>query len=215
VEGPPEDARRWIRIRVQDTGIGIAPAQLAQLFQRFSQADASTTRRFGGSGLGLVICRHLIELMGGSVHVESEPGKGSTFWFDLPLWPPIAPACGRARPADAVPAGVAPRKARILVAEDNLVNQQVVRAMLERIGMTVSIVGDGSQALAAVRSQHFDLVLMDCQMPVMDGYEASFADSRIASDRARIPIVALTANAPSEDRQRCIDAGWTTTCPNP
>ena len=215
VDGPPEDARRWIRIRVQDTGIGIAPAQLAQLFQRFSQADASTTRRFGGSGLGLVICRHLIELMGGSVHVESEPGKGSTFWFDLPLWPPLAPACGRARPADAVPAGVAPRKARILVAEDNLVNQQVVRAMLERIGMTVSIVGDGSQALAAVRSQHFDLVLMDCQMPVMDGYEASLQIRALASDRARIPIVALTANALSEDRRRCIDAGMDDYLPKP
>jgi signal transduction histidine kinase/CheY-like chemotaxis protein/HPt (histidine-containing phosphotransfer) domain-containing protein len=215
VDGPPEDARRWIRIRVQDTGIGIAPAQLAQLFQRFSQADASTTRRFGGSGLGLVICRHLIELMGGSVHVESEPGKGSTFWFDLPLWPPLAPACGSVQPADPVPAGVLPRKASILVAEDNLVNQQVVRAMLERIGMTVSIVGDGHQALVAVQSHRFDLVLMDCQMPVMDGYEASLQIRALPGDRSRIPIVALTANALSEDRQRCADAGMDDYLPKP
>ncbi|MBP8306432.1 MAG: response regulator [Burkholderiaceae bacterium] len=211
----PGDGRRWIRVRVQDTGIGIAPAQMAQLFQRFSQADASTTRRFGGSGLGLVICRHLIELMGGSIQVESAPGKGSTFWFDLPLLPALAPPSGTAKPADPIPAGALPRKSRILVAEDNLVNQEVVRAMLERAGMTVVIVGDGAQAVAAVQSQPFDLILMDCQMPVMDGYEATSEIRALPGDRARIPIVALTANALSEDRQRCADAGMDDYLPKP
>ena len=215
VGGPPGDGRRWMRVQVRDTGIGIAPAQLAQLFQRFSQADASTTRRFGGSGLGLVISKHLIELMGGSIHVESEPGKGSRFWFDLPLWPALAPVSGTMNPADPVQAGALPRKARILVAEDNPVNQQVVRAMLGRVGMTVCIVGDGAQAVAAVQAQPFDLILMDCQMPVMDGYEASQQIRGLSDARARTPIVALTANALSEDRQRCADAGMDDYLPKP
>ncbi len=215
MDAPAGDARHWIRVRVQDTGIGIAPAQLAQLFQRFSQADASTTRRFGGSGLGLVISRHLVELMGGSIHVESEPGKGSTFWFELPLWPAQTGLTGTGGPVDALPAGALPRPARILVAEDNLVNQQVVRAMLGRLGMTVDTVGDGAQAVAAVQSRGFDLVLMDCQMPVMDGYEASLQIRALPGDLARIPIIALTANALSEDRQRCSDAGMDDYLPKP
>jgi len=210
VDGPPDDDRRWIRIRVQDTGIGMSPEQLAQLFQRFSQADASTTRRFGGSGLGLVICKHLVELMGGSIHVRSEAGSGSEFWFDIPLHEALAPKALAAE-AVAVPALAAapamPRKARILVAEDNPVNQLVVRAMLERLGMTVLMVEDGARAVSAVQSQPLDLVLMDCQMPVMDGYEAATTIRALSADVARIPIIALTANALSEDRERCANAG--------
>lgn len=210
VDGPSNDGRRWIRIRVQDTGIGMSPEQLAQLFQRFSQADASTTRRFGGSGLGLVISKHLVELMGGSIQVRSEEGKGSAFWFDLPLQEAVAPEPQRLRrtPVPASGAVIAsPRRARILVAEDNAVNQLVVRAMLERLGMTVTVVVDGAEAVSAVQSQPWDLVLMDCQMPVMDGYEATRTIRALVGDVARVPIIALTANTLSDDRARCADAG--------
>jgi signal transduction histidine kinase/ActR/RegA family two-component response regulator len=208
VPSPEGDQRSWLQVRVNDTGIGMSDEQVSQLFQRFSQADASTTRRFGGTGLGLVICKHLVELMGGSIHVQSELGKGSTFWFDVPLQEALAPA-SPARLAALTPAAssVLPRKAHILVAEDNAVNQLVVRAMLERLGMTVSVARDGAQAVAAVQAQTVDLVLMDCQMPVMDGYEAARAIRATNGYAAQLPIIALTANALSEDRQRCADAG--------
>ncbi len=210
VDGPEGDGRRWMRVQVQDTGIGMSPEQLAQLFQRFSQADASTTRKFGGSGLGLVICKHLVELMGGSIEVRSEAGMGSTFSFDIPLFEALAPA-PRDRETPAVPMAAgsrrSPRKARILVAEDNAVNQLVIRAMLERLGMTVCLVEDGAQAVSALESEPWDLVLMDCQMPVMDGYQAALTIRASHSDVARVPIIALTANALFEDRQRCADAG--------
>ncbi|MBL8959004.1 MAG: response regulator [Gemmatimonadetes bacterium] len=206
VDAPPGDDRAWMQVKVQDTGIGMSPEQVGQLFQRFSQADASTTRRFGGSGLGLVICKHLVELMGGSIHVESAPGTGSTFWFDIPLLPALAPAPAPATPEADTPRQH-PRKARLLVAEDNRVNQAVVRAMLERLGMRVSIAKDGAEAVAMVQAEPFDAVLMDCQMPVMDGYEATRRIRACDATVARIPIIALTASALAEDRQRCADAG--------
>jgi signal transduction histidine kinase/HPt (histidine-containing phosphotransfer) domain-containing protein/ActR/RegA family two-component response regulator len=201
-----EDARTWLQVRVRDTGIGIAPDVLSRLFQRFSQADASTSRSYGGSGLGLVICRNLVELMGGSIQAESTLGGGSTFWFDLPFDVASAqpPAAGTAAPARA-PAAI--RKARILVAEDNMVNQEVVRAMLARLGLTVTTADTGARALEAMQSQPFDLVLMDCQMPVMDGFEATRCIRALPGANARIPIVALTANSQPEDRSRCLAAG--------
>ena len=213
VDGPVGDTRQWIRVQVQDTGIGMSPEQLALLFQRFSQADASTTRRFGGSGLGLVICKHLVELMEGEIHVESESGTGSKFWFELPLLPTLEINASTGTETTLSPESTEPgsdlHEARILVAEDNEVNQMVVLAMLERLGMTVSVVEDGAQAVQAVQSQPFDLVLMDCQMPTMDGYEATrqIRASASATAQPRIPIIALTANVLLEDQQRCVDAG--------
>ena len=207
---PPGDERSWIRVQVQDTGVGIASDQMGRLFQRFSQADDSTTRRFGGSGLGLVICKHLVELMGGSINVRSTLGKGSTFWFDVPLLEAIAPRPAASDTPGATGRGAEPglpRRANVLVAEDNPVNQLVIQAMLEELGMAVSVVADGQQAVAAMQAQPVDLVLMDCQMPVMDGYEATQAIRALPAENARVPIIALTANAFSEDRQRCIDAG--------
>ncbi len=208
---PAGDGRPWIRVAVDDTGIGMAPEQVARLFQRFAQADSSTTRRFGGSGLGLVICRHLVELMGGTIHAESRPGQGSRFWFDLPLQPalqarPAAPA-GADAAADGTAAARRPRPAQVLVVEDNAVNCLVVQAMLEQLGMTVTLAGDGAQAVAMVQDQPVDLVLMDCQMPGMDGYEATRRIRASGHARARVPIVALTAHAFAEDRQRCEAAG--------
>jgi signal transduction histidine kinase/ActR/RegA family two-component response regulator len=205
IEGPAGDPRLWLRVQVLDSGVGIAPETLPQLFQRFTQADASTTRKFGGSGLGLVICKSLVELMGGTIHVDSQPGSGSCFWFDLPFdlaaAPPALPETGLKTVDMSV------REANILVAEDNLVNQLVVRSMLERHGMKVTLVEDGAHALAAIQEGSFDLVLMDCQMPVMDGYEATRRIRAARRDGPRLPIVALTANAMAEDRQRCAEAG--------
>jgi signal transduction histidine kinase/CheY-like chemotaxis protein len=208
--GAPGDTRNWMRIEVVDTGVGIAPEQMDRLFQRFSQADDSTTRRFGGSGLGLVICKHLVELMGGSIGVRSTLGVGSTFWFEVPLLEPQVPVAvasvtdGTTPPVTEV---VVRRPGTVLVAEDNPVNQLVIQAMLEELGMTVSVVEDGAQAVAALSAQPVDLVLMDCQMPVMDGYEATRTIRASMPERAQVPIIALTANAFAEDRQRCIDAG--------
>lgn len=211
--GPPGDDRPWLCVSLQDSGIGMTPDQVARLFQRFSQADSSTTRRFGGSGLGLVISRHLIELMGGAIHVDSSPGHGSTFSFRVPLQASVGPAPAPTPTASVAAsepiadASVSLRPARVLVVEDNAVNQMVVEALLQRLGMAVRVVNDGAEAVAAVEAEHFDVVLMDCQMPVMDGYEATRRIRSAAHPLARVPIIALTANALTEDRQRCGEAG--------
>ena len=197
------DTRLWLRFVVRDSGIGIAPEALARLFQPFVQADQSTTRRYGGSGLGLVICRHLVELMGGSISVESTPGAGSTFTVDLPFAAALAPVASSG-------SGAGSRQTlngRVLVAEDNPVNQSVIEAMLGELGVTVTIVANGAAAVEALPGGAFDLVLMDCQMPVMDGYAATAAIRAGAGALARVPIIALTANALPEDRQRCLAAG--------
>ncbi|MFT3957143.1 MAG: ATP-binding protein [Piscinibacter sp.] len=212
------DDRPWLHVSVQDTGIGMTPEQMGQLFQRFSQADSSTTRRFGGSGLGLVICKHLVELMGGSIHADSTPDRGSTFWCELPLDPALdaaQPTVAAAASTQAASAQDAPRPAHVLVVEDNAVNCLVVQAMLERLGMTVTLANDGVQAVAAVQAQDIDVVLMDCQMPVMDGYEATRRIRSSGHPRAQLPIIALTAHALAEDRLRCDAAGMNDYLPKP
>ena len=193
-----------LRFEVTDTGIGIPIEKQAQIFEAFSQVDGSITRRFGGTGLGLTICSRLIERMGGSIVVRSAAGEGSTFAFHVlaerreDIAHQEAPETRRA----ALPA------LRILVAEDNKVNQVVVSRMLERDGHTVAIAADGQQAVEMCSSGAFDLVLMDVHMPVLDGFEAT---ARIReSERAkgiRTPLIALTANAMNGDRKRCLGAG--------
>jgi PAS domain S-box-containing protein len=195
------------RISVADTGVGIPADRIEAIFTPFTQADASTARRFGGTGLGLSISRRLARLMGGDLVASSREGAGSTFILSAP-WPVTAP------PADARPAAPAshdhgPVQARILLAEDNPVNQRVASAMLSRLGATVTIAGNGREAADRALAGGHDLVLMDCQMPEMDGFEATglIRAEESRQGRARMPIIALTANAMAGDRERCLAVG--------
>ncbi|ODT89007.1 MAG: hybrid sensor histidine kinase/response regulator [Phenylobacterium sp. SCN 70-31] len=182
-----------LRIVVRDTGVGIAPEKLPTLFEKFTQADNSATRRFGGTGLGLAICRELTQMMGGAINVESQEGVGSTFTVELPLT--------RGKPTS-LPAAETPQAnddgdLRLLAAEDNATNQQVLAAVLGSLGIDVHIVPNGKEAVDAWRTGTYDLILMDIQMPVMDGITAAatIRDTEKAIGRRRTPIVALTANA--------------------
>jgi len=183
-----------LRLSVTDSGIGIPQNKILTLFEKFIQADSSTTRRYGGTGLGLAICRELAQLMGGQISVISEEGKGSTFIVELPFPRGSTVSAGEAR---APSEGMEQRSVRVLAAEDNLVNQKVLKAIVEPMDVELSIVGDGRAAVEAWRSGDYDLILMDIQMPVMDGIAAAKAirAAEAAERRSRIPILALTANA--------------------
>jgi signal transduction histidine kinase/ActR/RegA family two-component response regulator len=196
-----------LRIAITDTGLGLSPAQQARLFETFSQADASTTRKYGGTGLGLAICRQLAELMGGAIGVTSEPGVGSTFWFTARLAQPSADEIGAAGSAAGSQEPAAPaRQLSVLLVEDTPVNQMVASRMLKKLGHRVEIATNGASAVAAVARCRYDVVLMDCQMPDVDGYEAT-TRIRAAELVGRIPIVALTASVTLEDRERCLASG--------
>ena len=190
---PAADGDGGVEILVADTGIGMTLEQQANLFRPYAQAEASTARKFGGTGLGLAICRKLSSMMGGEIRVESAPGDGSTFRVWLPL-PEAEPAAAEASDSDDLPA------LRVLVADDNPINQAVARAILEAAGADVQTVSDGAQALERLRIEAFDVVLMDVHMPNMDGIEAvgRLRDGQVG--RADIPVVALTADAmPGEE----------------
>ncbi len=187
-----------VRISVRDTGPGVPDGFAERLFEKFTQADASTTRRFGGTGLGLAICRELCEAMGGCITVSNGPERGATFVVDLPLArsQQATPATLSASPAASEDAGPESRPLRALAAEDNAVNQLVLRTLLDQIGIEAVIVADGAEAVAAWEAGDFDLVLMDIQMPRMDGPTATRAirEREAALGRRRTPIIALTAN---------------------
>ena len=207
VVGLGRDAAGALRLRfeVRDTGPGIARDYLDSVFEAFTQADASTTRRHGGSGLGLAIAKDLAELMGGRLGVDSRIGEGSTFWFELGLQP--AHQTPSPRPPPRIEIG--DLAAHVLLAEDDSVNQMVVEAMLTRLGCIVEVVPDGQAACGAAAQRHYDLILMDCHMPVMDGFEATrrIRDDEFERERGHTPIVALTADALAGDRERCLESG--------
>jgi len=202
---PISESRSAVRIEVSDTGIGIEPAFLDHLFEPFSQADSSTTRDYGGTGLGLAISHELIELMGGTITAASDLGVGSTFRIELEL-----EHAGANEPEErhAQPEVAAwPTPPLVLVAEDSPVNQLVVARTLERIGCRCDVVVDGQQAVEAVQHKSYDAVLMDCQMPRLDGFQATAAIRRLKGEVAGVPVIAMTAFAMDDDRKRCLAAG--------
>jgi CheY-like chemotaxis protein len=199
-----------LRFEVTDTGIGIAAGERERLLEPFSQADASTTRRFGGTGLGLAISRQLVSLLGGTLDYESEPGAGSTFWFDIPLSAADAPIAAPEQPAGggAVASPVtAGSGGRVLLAEDSAVNRMVASAMLERLGYTVDVAINGVEAVEAARTTRYDAILMDCLMPHLDGYGATARIRELDEPARSVRIIAVTASAMSGDRDKCLAAG--------
>ncbi|HEY3936181.1 MAG TPA: ATP-binding protein [Bryobacteraceae bacterium] len=194
---------------VSDQGIGITPEQQARLFQPFSQAEASTTRKFGGTGLGLVICKRLAELMGGSIGVTSSYGHGSSFWFTIKVRATAGAALPSTRSACLLPRPCPARNSRLLLVEDNTINQKVALLMLEKLGHQVDVAANGYEALSAMAGAHYDVVLMDCMMPEMDGFEATRRLRSLGGYAAEVPVIAMTASAFAEDRLACLAAGMT------
>jgi signal transduction histidine kinase/ActR/RegA family two-component response regulator len=200
---PPGETR--LTVAINDTGIGIPPDKIGQLFSKFIQVDSSISRQYGGTGLGLAICRRLVEQMGGEIGVESQPGRGSSFKFDVRLRQAADDVAPLTTTQAAAP--VTSRSCRILVAEDNSTNRLVVTSMLERLGHRVDSVGNGKQAMEAARSLPYDLILMDMMMPEMDGLAATRAIRALAGPAGTVPVVGLTANVLTMDEQSCHDAG--------
>jgi signal transduction histidine kinase/AmiR/NasT family two-component response regulator len=207
-----------LSISVTDTGIGLAAEKIPEIFKEFTQADDSTTREYGGTGLGLSICKSLIEMMGGEIGVESQPGQGSSFWIALVL--PYAKDSFPAQPvsAESIPAARSPREfigSRILVADDNRVNQIFIVYMLQTFGCAVDVAVNGEQAVKMHASTDYDLIFMDCQMPILDGYDATAKIRAAENGAGRTPIVALTAHASLHDKEKCLAAGMDDFVPKP
>jgi CheY-like chemotaxis protein len=206
----------WLHFCVRDTGIGISPEKQSTVFDAFSQADGSTARQYGGTGLGLTISRRLVELMGGRIWMESAMGQGSSFHFTARFGADVStpeslhqvssPVLPLAEPPDSSPGK--PRKYRILLAEDHVVNQKLAVRLLEKQGHVVEVASNGREAVSAVERETFDLVLMDIQMPEMDGISATVAIREKERETGNhLPIIAVTAHAMKGDKERCLEAG--------
>ena len=212
IKGP---ADAIVTIDVKDTGIGMNPDEISLLFQPFSQADMSNTRRFGGTGLGLAIVKRLVDLMGGEVAVESTAGQGSSFRVALPFKIPTTHAKNSTPDTQTVSFTLPSRQLRILLAEDNTINQRLVKAMLQKLGHAVVISNNGIEAVKAVESDEFDVVLMDIQMPEMDGEEATRCIREMPPPKGQLPILALTADVMVEHRERYLESGINDVVPKP
>jgi len=209
-----EEGRARLRFAVSDTGIGIEPDKLKEIFSAFQQADVATTRLFGGTGLGLAISRGLAALMDGRIEVESELGKGSTFVFEADF-SIHAEAAEKAESAPGLQDEPLPRDAAVLVVEDNRTNQRLCEAILAKLGCSCDLAGNGRVALDLLARNRYDLVMMDCRMPVMDGFEATRLIRSSGMPYADVPIVALTANVMAEDKARCLETGMNDFVPKP
>lgn len=213
IKNQKEDSKTvTLAISVSDTGIGIPDDKLQMIFDYFTQADSSTTRIYGGSGLGLTICKQLANLMSGTISVESTEGKGSRFCFKVTLEKGVEAAGNQGAANDGKQKAATASAAtsyRLLLAEDEPVNQRVTKSVLERSGYRVDIANNGVEAIAALSRNDYDLVLMDCMMPVMNGYEATAIIRDLSSEvrNHTLPVIAITANAMNEDRERCLEAG--------
>ena len=200
--------RETLRFSVTDDGNGFAPDRLERILDPYVQADSSTTRKYGGTGLGLTICKHLVEQMGGAIHATSEPGGGSEFSFVIPaLAQDRADAAppGRPLPTDCPIGSAPPLRGHVLIVEDHSVNQLVARRMLERLGCTVSNANDGQLAIRAALDTDIDLIWMDYHMPVLDGIEAARILRR--DHHCELPIIAMTADAAETHREACAEVG--------
>ena len=206
--GEGDEGRDGLLITVRDTGIGVPAAKLPLLFQKFSQVDSSTTRQFGGTGLGLAICREIAQLMGGTVWADSTEGAGSTFHVRLPLVRTAPVVRAGAQADEGRPRGDV-SELKVLAAEDNATNQLVLKTIMSTFGLGVDMVADGQLAVEAWASGQYDLILMDIQMPVMDGIAATRAIRTMerSSGRSRTPIIALSANAMTHQVKEYLDAG--------
>ena len=218
VEGRDTQKLR-LRFEVEDTGIGVPPEMQMRIFDSFTQADSTSTRRYAGTGLGLAIATHLTALMDGEIGVWSEPDRGSTFWFTACFAPATSPVADKPATLPS-PAPSTPKRTavRVLVVEDNLANQLVARRLLEHLGCDIDIVGDGYQALERIVANRYDLVFMDCQMPDLDGLSATrLIRRREAESQAttRLPVIAMTANVLDRDREQCLAAGMDDFLPKP
>ncbi|MGV3623322.1 MAG: ATP-binding protein [Archangium sp.] len=189
-----------LEFSVEDTGIGIAPEVLPRLFAIFEQGDASTTRRYGGSGLGLALSRQLVGLMGGELKVESQPGRGSKFWFELRLAEGAAPEKTETTPSDA-------SVLRVLIVDDNAINLRVATSLVKKAGYVVEAVSNGREAVERASSGNWLAVLMDCHMPEMDGFEATRRIRALGGDQGRVPIIAVTASTSEDDLTACRNSG--------
>ncbi len=196
-----------IRIEVKDTGIGIDESVRDKLFNAFTQADGSTTRKYGGTGLGLAIVRQLVGMMQGELGIDGAPGEGSTFWFTLPL--KISHETPKTDHKSQPSQMQHKLHGRVLLVEDNPINQMVARKMLEKIGVETELAGNGQEALDLLNEHNFDAVLMDCQMPVLDGFNATrqLREREQEQQRKPLPVIAMTANVMEGDRERCLEAG--------
>ena len=193
-----------ISFEVEDTGVGIKEEVKDRLFNEFTQADGSTTRKYGGTGLGLAIVKQLVEMMNGQFGVESMPGEGSTFWFRIPM--EISAEQTASQPLNQDGEFKGTLNGRVLLVEDNPINQMVAQKMLEKIGIESTLASDGQEALNMLEQSEFDAVLMDCQMPVLDGFEAT-RRIRQQAEWQKLPVIAMTANVMEGDREKCIEAG--------